>query len=94
MRTDLEGRLRDHDRVVGAKGRVQPELHLLDQMDVVAAGGAIGHRSDEARPQVGTVVFRHQLEHLVRAVPLGQAFPVDTPVRYAVYPWIATATQG
>jgi hypothetical protein len=23
-----------------------------------------------------------------------QAFPVDTPARYAVYPWVATVTQG
>ena len=40
------------------------------------------------------VVARSSYAAAAAMVVLRPAFPVDTPVRYAVYPWVATVTQG
>ena len=40
------------------------------------------------------VVARSSYAAAAAMVVLRPAFPVDTPVRYAVYPWVATVIQG
>jgi hypothetical protein len=70
----------------------------LDLSELLRDGGVLRHEDiaagDKGRgvapqPRVGAG------ENLHTAVRLARAFPVvDTPVKFVVYPWVATVTQG